>query len=62
MRYTVSMAIDARLDIDVEAENPEAAREAAMEKFLDCDLKNIEMIGWKPVNATDENDVLTDYD
>lgn len=62
MRYTVTMKIDARLDIETEADSPEEAFGNAIAGFLDADLSKIEMIDWKPVKTENENGESTDYD
>ena len=61
MKYTVSIAIDGRVDVDVEADNPEAAKDKALQALMDIDMGNIELIHTSAVNATDENDNLTDF-
>lgn len=61
MKYTVSIAIDGRIDINVEADNVEDAKNKAYAAFMDADVGEIEIIGSNAVNATDENNNLTDY-
>lgn len=61
MKYTVSIAIDGRVDVDVEADNAEAAKDKALQALMDIDMGNIELIHTSAVNATDENDNLTDF-
>lgn len=60
--FTVSMAVDGRIDVTVQAETPQEAFELAKEAFMDADLSKLELVDAKPVNATDnETQTLTDY-
>lgn len=65
MKYTVSMAVDGRVDVDVEAENPDEAREKAIEKFQTSDIdfnKAMEIVDTNPVNCSDEDyNIVKDY-
>lgn len=61
MKYTVSVAIDGRIDVEVEANNFEEAKELAKYAIEDCDLDTMEFVGCKPVNAEDENGMFMDY-
>ena len=60
LKYTVRIAVDGRVDVDVEAETPEEAFDKAKEAFLDADLARMEVVGAKPVNCTDEAGNLVD--
>ena len=61
-KYIVSMAVDGRIDVEVEAESTEEAFKAAQEAFMDADLKDMEVIDSKPVNVSDEDgNLLEDY-
>lgn len=58
-KFTVSLQVDGRVDIDVWAENAEEAGRLAEE--ADFDMKDVECIDTHLVNAYDhENDTLTD--
>lgn len=58
-KFTVSLQVDGRIDIDVWAENAEEAGRLAEE--ADFDMKDVECIDTHLVNAYDhENDTLTD--
>lgn len=61
-KFTVSMAVDCRVDVSVEAESPEEAFKKAETAFMGVDLGDVEsIVGAVPVNAFDvENQVLTD--
>ena len=54
MKYVVHMVVDGRIDIEVEAENPEAAYHAAKDAFDDADLSQMEIIDGRPVHCEDE--------
>lgn len=59
--YTVSVAVDGRIDLLVAATDPMDAKAKAEELFAHVDLGNIEVVGMTAVNCTDENDEITDY-
>ena len=59
MKYTVSIAIDARVDVSVEADSFEEAREKA--KLSNVNLSTADIINKTPVNAEDENGTFKDY-
>ena len=61
MKYIVSVALDARLDVEVEASSFEEAKlkapiAAGNENWNRCDLVSL-----TPVNAEDENGMFIDY-
>lgn len=61
MDYTVSMAVDARVDVNVSTGSPEEAFALAEQRFPHVDLlNNLEIVGVKPVNCTDEHGNLVD--
>lgn len=61
-KFTVSIAVDGRLDIEVEARNPIEAKKKAIEAFATADLSKMEIVGRDAVNCMDEDDNLFDYD
>ena len=62
MKYIVSMAIDGRLDIEVEADTPLDARCEAIRAFATADLSGMTIIGKDAVNCSDENgNIVMDY-
>lgn len=65
MKYVVHMAVDGRIDLEVEAENPEAAYDEARFAFWDADLtdlNNLEIIDAKPVHCEDETgEIVKEY-
>lgn len=58
-KYTVSLALDCRVDMEVEADSFDEAFEKA--KSRTYDWNKVEVVGNKPVNATDENGNMEDY-
>lgn len=58
-KYTVSLALDCRVDVEVEADSSDEAFEKA--KSRTYDWNKVEVVGDKPVNATDENGNMEDY-
>lgn len=61
MKYTVSVAIDGRIDVEVEADSFEEAKENARYEFGNCDWNMMELVDAHAVNAEDENGVFVDY-
>ena len=59
MKYTVSIAVDGRVDVEIEANSFEEAKEKAT--YCDFDLEKLECVGRTPVNAEDENGNFVDY-
>lgn len=58
-KYTVSLSLDCRVDVEVEADSFEEAFEKAGEAKYDWN--KVEVVGDGIVNATDEKGVLKDY-
>lgn len=61
MKYTVSIAIDGRVDVEVEANNFEEAKTKACAEIPDIDFGKLECVSWAAVNAEDENGNFVDY-
>ena len=58
-KYTVSLSLDCRVDVEVEANSfEEAFRKADKAEY---DWNKVEVVGNKPVNATDANGNMEDY-
>ena len=58
-KYTVSLSLDCRIDVEVEANSfEEAFRKADKAEY---DWNKVEVVGDKPVNATDANGNMEDY-
>lgn len=58
-KYTVSLKLDCRVDVEVEADSFDEAFEKAGE--VGYDWNKVEVVGDGVVNATDEKGVLKDY-
>lgn len=58
-KYTVSLAVDGRVDVAVEATSFEDAFMKARSAMYDPTA--VEVIDLKPVNATDEKGEMRDY-
>lgn len=56
MRYTVSIAVDGRLNIEVCADSPAAARVAAETEMLNYDLNRMDDITLTPVEIRGDDD------
>lgn len=61
MEYIVSIAIDGRIDIQVEANSFEEAREKALASVGDADFDTLDVVGSKAVNAESETGEFIDY-
>ena len=59
MKYTISIAIDGRIDVEVDAVSFEEAKNKV--NLNDVNLANLDIVGYNAVNATDENGVFIDY-
>ena len=58
-KYTVSLSLDCRVDVEVEADSfEEAFRKADKAGY---DWNKVEVVGSGLVNATDENGNMEDY-
>lgn len=61
MKYMVSVAIDGRIDVEVEANSFEEARQLAVYEAGNTDWNMMELISCNSVNAEDENGTFVDY-
>lgn len=61
MKYMVSVAIDGRIDVEVEADSFEKAEYLAILELGNANWDNMELVGCKSVNAEDENGTFIDY-
>lgn len=59
MKYTISIAIDGRIDAEVDAVSFEEAKNKV--NLNDVNLANMDIVGYNAVNATDESGVFIDY-
>lgn len=53
MKYVVHMAVDGRIDLEVEADSPEAAYDEAMAAFENADLSRMDTVEGRPVCCED---------
>ena len=60
-KYILSLAIDARVDVKIEAKSLEEAMGKARNDVHYYDMNDIEVISSKPVNITDEDGEMTDF-
>lgn len=61
MKYIVTMRVEGRIDIEVQANSADEAFEKARGRFADADLSKMDLVDGEPVNCTDEDSVTTDY-
>jgi hypothetical protein len=61
MKYVVSVAIDGRIDVEVEANSFEEARLLAALEAGNTDWNQMELVSCNAVNAEDENGKFIDY-
>lgn len=61
MKYFVSMAIDGRVDVEVEANSFKEAKDKVYIGMCGIDTGDIDIIGYHPVNAQAENGDFVDY-
>ena len=62
MKYMVHMAVDGRIDLEVEAENPDAVYIEALAAFENADLSRMEVVDGKPVHCEDETgEIVKEY-
>jgi SHS2 domain-containing protein len=61
MKYTVSMKVEGRVYVDVEAANADEAFENAKEAFMDVEIDkdNFEFVDAEPANCEDAEGNLT---
>ena len=62
MKYIVSMAVDGRIDVEVEAADVNEAKKKAYGAFGDADLSNMDIVGADAVTCYDaEGNILASY-
>ena len=55
-KFSVSMKVDGRITVEVEAETPEEAREKAISAFEDADLSTMDFVDAEPLSYTCDGD------
>ena len=53
-KYIVHMAVDGRIDLEVEASDPTTAYAKSLSAFEDADLSRMEVISYVPIHCEDE--------
>lgn len=61
MKYIVNVAIDGRIDVEVEANSFEEAQWKAVFEAGNTDWNRMELVSCNSVNAEDENGEFVDY-
>lgn len=61
MKYTVRIAIDGRIDVDVEAKDFEEARRKALDAVCLADLNGMDFNEYHAIYAKREDRVAKDY-
>lgn len=61
MKYIVSVAIDGRIDVEIDANSFEEARQLAVYEVGNADWNMMELVSCNSVNAEDENGKFVDY-
>lgn len=61
MKYYVTLAVDTRINIEVEANNLEEAEVKAQEEFMEIDIGDLDYADSFVVSVEDENGVFVEY-
>lgn len=61
MKYYVTLAVDTRINIEVEANNLEEAEAKAQEEFMEVDIGDLNYADSFVVSVEDENGVFVEY-
>ena len=61
MKYYVTLAVDTRRNIEVEANNLEEAEVKAQEEFMEVDIGDLNYADSFVVSVEDENGVFVEY-
>lgn len=61
MKYIVSVAVNGRVYVEIDAKNFEEAKKKANNEVGFLDFNRLQCIEWEAVNAEDENGVFKDY-
>lgn len=61
MKYNVTLAVEGRLTIEVEATSFRNAKDKAMDAFSDANIGDIECVGLTAVNAESNDGVFVDF-
>lgn len=61
MKYYVTLAVDTRINIEVEANNLEEAEVKAQEEFMEVDIGDLDYADSFVVSVEDENGIFVEY-
>lgn len=61
MKYYVTLAVDTRINIEVEANNLEEAEAKAQEEFMEVDIGDLNYADSFVVSVEDENGVFVEH-
>ena len=61
MRCVVSIAVEGRVDIEVDVESIDDAQEAALEEFASANLNSMDIVNFHAVNVETETREFRDY-
>ena len=61
MKYYVTLAVDTRINIEVEANNLEEAETKAQEEFMEVDIGDLNYADSFVVSVEDENGIFVEY-
>lgn len=61
MKYYVTLAVDTRINIEVEANNLEEAEVKAQEEFMEVDIGDLNYADSFVVSVEDENGIFVEY-
>lgn len=61
MKYYVTLAVDTRINIEVEANNLEEAEVKAQEEFMEVDIGDLNYADSFVVSVEDESGVFVEY-
>lgn len=61
MKYNVTLAVDGRITLEVEATSFKNAKDKAIDAFIDTNIGDIECVGLTAVNAESKDGVFVDF-
>lgn len=61
MRCIVSIAVEGRVDIEVDVDSIDEAQEAALEEFASANLNSMDVVKFHAVNVETETGEFRDY-
>lgn len=61
MKCVVSIAVEGRVDIEVDVDSIDDAQEAALEEFASANLNSMDVVSFHAVNVESETGEFRDY-